>query len=239
MACERYADQIRELVERALASETRRDLDAHLAGCPGCRDLVRDLTRIGELASSLERVPPPAAAWAGIRRQLDQERAKRAAGRRWTPGWRWMAAAAVLVGVAVPAIYLFRMAPGPTGRRLPAAASRASAAVESVEAELKLAEEHYENAIAGLERIARGGQDALDPQVAETLRKNLAVIDRAIEESRIALGDQPDSAPAQESLFEALRRKVGLLQDTIALMNEMRKGNQEGAARIAEGLNKS
>jgi hypothetical protein len=27
---------------------------------------------------------------------------------------------------------------------------------------------------------------------------------------------------------------VSLLQDTIALMNEMRKGNQAGAARIAE-----
>ncbi len=44
---------------------------------------------------------------------------------------------------------------------------------------------------------------------------------------------------AQESLFDAFRRKVSLLQDTIALMNEMRKGNQAGAARIAEGPNKS
>ena len=50
---------------------------------------------------------------------------------------------------------------------------------------------------------------------------------------------QPDSQFAQESLFDAFRRKISLLQDTIALMNEMRKGNPEGAARVVEGLNKS
>jgi len=32
---------------------------------------------------------------------------------------------------------------------------------------------------------------------------------------------------------------VALLQDTIALMNEMRKGNAAGAAQIVDGVNKS
>ena len=41
---------------------------------------------------------------------------------------------------------------------------------------------------------------------------------------------------AQESLFEALRSKLALLQDMVALINEMRKGNQEGAARIVSEL---
>ena len=44
---------------------------------------------------------------------------------------------------------------------------------------------------------------------------------------------------AQESLFEAFRSKIGLLQDTISLINEMRKGNQAEAARIAGSLHKS
>ena len=48
---------------------------------------------------------------------------------------------------------------------------------------------------------------------------------------------EPENDVAQQSLFEALRNKVALLQDTIALINEMRKGNQEGAARIVSGLN--
>ena len=60
-----------------------------------------------------------------------------------------------------------------------------------------------------------------------------------LDESRAALRTEPTSEPAQQSLLEAFRTKVGLLQDTIALINEMRKGNQAEAARIAEGLNKS
>jgi hypothetical protein len=69
------------------------------------------------------------------------------------------------------------------------------------------------------------------------LQKNLEVIDQAIGESRSALRTQPASEVAQESLFEALRNKVSLLQETVVLINEMRKGNQEGTARIVSGLN--
>jgi hypothetical protein len=112
------------------------------------------------------------------------------------------------------------------------------ALVESVEAELRLAELHYENAITGLEQIAKVQNEALDPQLAATLQENLAVIDRAIAESRAALRTEPGSWLVQESLFEALRRKVSLLGDTIALVNEMRKGNQLEAARIVEQLDR-
>jgi hypothetical protein len=55
----------------------------------------------------------------------------------------------------------------------------------------------------------------------------------------VALRAHPENRLAQESLFEAFRRKIALLQDTIALMNEMRKGDQAGAARVVESVNKS
>ena len=121
-----------------------------------------------------------------------------------------------------------------------------TSAVESVEAEFRLAEQHYQNAIAKLEQAARLDQAAsgtsgntLDPQTAAMLQKNLQVIDQAIAESRDAVRSEPLSAAARDSLFDALKRKVALLQDTIALMNEMRKGNSAGAAQIVDGLNKS
>ena len=62
------------------------------------------------------------------------------------------------------------------------------------------------------------------------------VIDDALGESRAVLQTQPSNELAQESLFEALRSKLALLQDMVALINEMRKGNQEGAARIVSEL---
>ena len=108
-----------------------------------------------------------------------------------------------------------------------------------MEAEFRLAEQHYQNAIAKLEEAAKSDQSTIDPQTAAMLQKNLQVIDQAIAESRAALKTEPQSAPARDSLFEALKRKVSLLQDTIALMNEMRKGNAAGVAQIVDGSNKS
>jgi hypothetical protein len=37
-------------------------------------------------------------------------------------------------------------------------------------------------------------------------------------------------------LIENFKTKIALLQDTVALINEMRKGNEAGAARIVSGL---
>jgi CHASE3 domain sensor protein len=67
-------------------------------------------------------------------------------------------------------------------------------------------------------------------------QKNLQVIDQAIGESRAALKTQPASTDVQEGLFENMRTKVALLQQTVELINEMRKGNQAEAGRIIQGL---
>jgi acetyl-CoA carboxylase alpha subunit len=96
-----------------------------------------------------------------------------------------------------------------------------------------------ETAIAHMEQIAKAYQQALDPITAATLDKNLGIIDQAIAETRSAVKADPNSVAANRTLFEALKQKVTLLQETIALMNEMRKGNNAGAAQIVEGLNRS
>ena len=74
-----------------------------------------------------------------------------------------------------------------------AAADAPEANIESVEAEMRLAEEHYENAITGLEQIAQIAaidDQLLDPDITATLRKNLGVIDQAIAESRAGRASQ-------------------------------------------------
>jgi hypothetical protein len=125
----------------------------------------------------------------------------------------------------------------PNDQTAVAADAGADDVVASVQAELQAAEEHYEKAIHGLEQIARSDSGALEPQVAAVLQKNLQVIDQAIGESRAALHAQPASPDAQHSLFDAMRSKVALLQQTLELINEMRKGNQAEAGRLIQGLN--
>ena len=101
-----------------------------------------------------------------------------------------------------------------------------------------MATQHYEKAIAQLEALAAADGNALDPVASASLKQSIQTIDRAIEESRTALLQDPGSEPARESLFEALRRKVGVLQATVSLMNEMRKGNQAGVAAAAAEFGK-
>jgi len=147
----------------------------------------------------------------------------------------WLAAAAAVVLATVVGLRFM-----PSGReevRTDAPITvAAGTTAESVETELRQAEAHYEKAIKGLEQIASAEQNALDPRTAATLQKNLAVIDQAITESRAAVRSEPASEPAQQSLFENFKSKIALLQDTVALINEMRKGNEAGAARIVSGL---
>jgi hypothetical protein len=85
--------------------------------------------------------------------------------------------------------------------------------------ELESAEAPLTTAISGLERIAHEQRDNLDPDIAAVLLTNLTVIDDAIGQSREALAAEPESELVQASLVEALRQKVALLEDTVALID--------------------
>ena len=243
MSCRRFEPLIHDLVDGTLDGGPRHDLEAHLASCAGCAALVEQLLVVRRSARALPVLEPPPSALPALKEALEAERAWQRRARRSRLVLP-VAAAAVLV-LAAGAAVIWRQAPAPAS---PPAAAPAAARVDpatatsaellgSVEAEFALAEQHLEAAVAGLEVLARDRQ-ALDPQVAADLQKSMLVVDRAIGESRAAVKAQPLSAQAQDSLFEAFRSKIALLQDTVALINEMRKGNQAEAARIADGLNK-
>jgi hypothetical protein len=251
MACERYTEPIQEMVDGTLGSIRRSELQIHLDQCDECRALLRDLERIRDLAGSLDRPVVPNRVWLQVAGRLRQEGrlrppavAVRSARHPYT-----LAAIAATLLIAVGASLFLLLPTGRDARRqsitgatTPAPGNApATAAVQGsadIAEEFRLAEEHYQNAITKLEQAAESDQGSIDPQTAAMLRKNLQVIDQAIAESRAAFRSEPTSMPARDSLFEALKRKVSLLQDTIALMNEMRKGNAAGAAQLVDGSNK-
>jgi anti-sigma factor RsiW len=240
--CEAFRIWMLEALDGALPSDTARKVAVHLADCEECRRLSADLRQIREAAVKLPRMTPRANAWATIAARLRQE-PPAPQPRMFGQAARLLAVAAVLVVAVGTAVLLLRTPAGHGGA--PGAGTSAAVnapagdLVQTVDEELRQAEGHYGRAIAGLEQIAKDGQSSLDPAVAATLQKNIGIIDQAIGESRNALKSQPGSDLAQESLFEALRRKVALLEDTIALINRMRKGDQAGAARVIKGINKT
>jgi hypothetical protein len=237
MNCERCHSLIDDYVDGSLAAGDRAAVETHLAGCHACRAMAHDFRAIRSAAGSLERHTPPPQAWTKIAAEVERSRTRSFAGAMLRPAFAMAAMLLLLVGGTSWFLWN-RIGPTePAHRTATTSAPTDPDLAQTVEHELKLAEEHYQNAIAGLEKITRSESAALDPQVAAVLQKNLEVIDQAIGESRAALQTQPTSDVAQESLFEALRNKVVLLQETVVLINEMRKGNQEGTARIVSGLN--
>jgi hypothetical protein len=105
------------------------------------------------------------------------------------------------------------------------------------EAEHETVEENYTTAIARLEEVTSVERATLDPGTADVLDAGLIVIDEAIDESRAVLEMQPDNALAQASLFAALRSKVAVQQQMLALIHDVRHGNEDAAAGMLPELN--
>jgi hypothetical protein len=256
MTCDIARERINELIDGDLDRAARAELDAHLASCPECAALAEDLDVLLRASRSMPELEPPTRVWTNLARQLPGSTVRsmpRPRTREWVKVT--LAVAAVLLAAVVITLLVRRgqdtesappaqaaatpAAPGTSATSPPAATTPGdSAELRSLQSELEQAESHYENAIQKLEVLAKDRR-SLNPQDAAILQKNLLVIDTAIGESRAALRKQPTNEMAQESLFEAFKSKIALLQDTISLINEMRKGNQAEAARISGGLNKS
>ena len=233
MNCTLYDDVLDEYVDGARAAHRTGAPDprltafeAHLAGCTRCQTLVADFTKIRGAAGALDEYVPPARVWASIASSIDEssrpwwERSFAAAFSAWVPVAVAASLAIVIVGVTW-FVWQSARQTAPT-----------SIAQQTTSPDVASAEDHYEQAIAGLQQIADAQDTGLDPKTRAVLQQNLAVIDRAITESRAALAAEPASALAQESLLDALDTKVALLQDTVTLATEMNQSPDEtGAAQ--------
>jgi len=151
--------------------------------------------------------------------------------------WQWFGLAAGLILVTA-AVYVIARPDAPPPDTAVVSNADAPVTVETFEDTLRRAEAEYERAIVMLEQIINAGGTSMTPESLDTLKKNVTAIDTAIAESRAVLTDNPASQPARTSLFDALASKVNLLQSTVVLMNEMRKGDAGGAADAAAGLDK-
>lgn len=250
MKCEELNEALVDLVDGRLDGAEQRAVERHLEGCENCRALVEDLRSIRAAAFMLDRREPKAEMWSRVQaavaaepapkgRLLDMGFALRGS-RDGRSNWPvWLGAAAALILATVIGLLPLMNRPEPAHddtAQQDVSGTAPEVTVESVTAEFEAAEKHYQKAINDLQTIANKDNGELDPQVAAVLQKNLTVIDQAITESRDALRSQPSSMNAQNGLFDALRSKVALLQQTVELINEMRKGNQAEAGRRAQTL---
>jgi anti-sigma factor RsiW len=245
MNCNRSVDDINALLDGTLGPIRRAELERHLRDCAECRALERDLRAIREAADALGDPEPPDHVWLQIAGRLRQEgRVHDQPGAPVTAGYRqhvWLAIAAALVLTVGASLVMLMPQFSPTAPASTAADGNASGAdaVQSGVEDLRKAEELLQSGVAKLKEGMGADGQSLPAQVATTLDRNLDILDQAIAESSDAVRKEPQNVAARNSLFDALQRKISLLQDTITLLNEMRQGNAAGVAQVVEGANKS
>jgi hypothetical protein len=238
MTCEDARLRISPLIDGELAGPEAAAVLEHLAGCDACSWFRQDLDRVRRAAATLGPITPPDHVWLHVAGQTRLHHPEAVAPRRPAASRnalsQWFGIAAALIVVTIGTYFVGSTTPSAPETSNPAI----GASVETVAEELNLAMQHYERAITELDALAQSGSSALDPAMAAMLSQNMKTINAAISESRTALGENPGNGPARDSLFEALRRKVVVLQATVNLMNEMRKGNQVGAIEAAAAFGK-
>jgi len=248
MTCTRSQEDIQALIDGngdgALGPIRAAELEQHLERCDACRALERDLRRIRDVADTLGDPAPPDHVWLQIAGRLRQEgrvhdQPAPIATNRLQHVWLAIAAALVLAVGASLVLLMPQFTLPPPGATAQQGNAGGADAVQSGVEDLRQAERLLQSGVAKLKEGLGSDEAALPASVAVTLDHNLQILDQAIAESSDALQKEPQNIAARNSLFDALQRKISLLQDTITLMNEMRKGNAAGVAQVVEGTSKS
>jgi len=206
-----------------LDATERRELDAHLVVCEECRRAVDELTEVMSRARALEDRAPSRDLWPDIHDRLRSHKVASLAERRRVRGSRRVAlsmpqlAAAGLALVMVGAAGMWWLSPRPApgadsstigvefGLIAPAAATIADPDVSSI--------------IDELQHVLSEHRAQLDSATVRVLEENLATIDRAVEEARVALLADPANRYLNEHLAATLRMKVQLLNRAATLIS--------------------
>jgi len=222
-------ERLNEYLDQGLDPRDHRQIESHLGRCEECRRTLSDLSAIVRAASELPPVAPPEKIWESIAASLIERKSFSKSGSRSAFFTALAAAAALLLGVSLWLV-MRGETPPPTNQ---------AALADMVTEELRAAESHYDKAIVGLEQIIAQNDGVLPQELTSVLNQNLDLIENAIGESRTAIATEPQSTAAQESLLQALRSKVTLLQNTILLINEVRKGQGENALDLIDEMRKT
>lgn len=217
---DQWTDRLSEYIDGELAPGERAELEAHLSACRECADTLEDLHAVVTRAANLPARPPAADLWPGI--------APRLAGRpdailpfhaRGTRRFSFTLPQIVAAGLALMVMSgggVWVLQHGGRATSMPPIA----AVTETRPSVLPAghADPRYDEAISDLEQALAAGRSELDPTTIKILESNLAVIDKAIDDSRKALDSDPANVYLNNHLADARQRKLALLRRATALV---------------------
>jgi anti-sigma factor RsiW len=206
---DQWTTRLSEYIDGELDSTEQAALEAHLATCGQCYAALADLREVVARAKSLKDREPAKDLWAGIRAGLTPARGAdrptvRPSGRRLSFSVPQLLAASIaLVLLSGGGVWLALPQPS-TGQ---AEQQRPRPRIDPIGWT-----QSTDVAIAELQVALDQNEKRLDTATVRIVRKNLAVIDRAISEARMALRNDPGNAYLNLHLANTMRRKVDLLR---------------------------
>ncbi len=213
-------------LERELADADRHWMEQHRAGCTHCDTMVRDVDALVADAAALPALSPSRDLWSGIAERLEapvvplptrtaaaMPHTMRAPSTRRGVSVRWFAVAATVL-VTVSSAVTWRIARSSAdAASIVAANDRAmDSAANAAFVPVVNASDVYEQEIAALRTIVNERFTELDSATVVVLQRNLAIIDKAIADSRKALTTDPNSRVLSSTLDRALETKLALMR---------------------------
>jgi hypothetical protein len=235
-----------EYIDGGLAAEACGEVERHLESCAECtaevesllvlRSRTRDLPREiapgrdlwPEIRARLQAAPVPRVAaperLAGAEEGVIDLAARRGRTLRWNGAFGRAAAVIALVALSSGGTaYLLR------GRAAAPVAVAPAATSPQATGNVRLAADRrdlatfragaggFEGAVEELRTTFESQRDRLSPETVKTIEQNLAIIDRAIAESRAALEKDPNDPDLPLLLSGVYRQKLELLQHAVQL----------------------
>ena len=234
-SCATFEARLSEYLESQLPDLEQRFMDAHILRCARCAKLLEEVHFIVAEATRLPPLNPSRDLWPGIVSRLDTSVTSIDAARSSSPSVRparrislrvFAAAAVALITVSSGATYLLtrgantKTATPATSNATPsntAGDASNSKGAQFIAVGNRSAESTYEHEIVAMRRIVNGRLGDLDSTTVVEIERNLAIIDKAIADSRKALDKDPRSRFLSTQLNRALENKLDVLRHVALL----------------------
>lgn len=188
-------------LERALRSpELMPDARAHAETCERCRNELFLWSEISRVAPQLHEEWESPSLWPRIASEMETARTRR----KVVPIWRWAAAAAAVIFMAV-----ILMQPWKSGRRTQETDFLTDDALRQVQQ----AEGVYAQSIEHLSKVAGAGLEQSPTPLAAAYREKLTVLDSAIAEIKANIAANRYNVYLQNQLASLYREKQNTLQE--------------------------
>lgn len=208
---EEWTDLLSAYLDDELDAVTRRRVDAHLAECRDCANVLEDLRRIVAAAPTYQGQAPKEDLWAPIVAKIDEGRTVAFPVRRGPGGTRLrdlIAAGLVMAAVGAGATW-FYFERHPVGPKTIVVAEPPSMGAAMP---VSLSSAGYDQAIAQLEQTLAANRGRLDTATVRILQQSLQAIDQAIAEARSAIQRDSSNQYLNGQIAANMRKKLNVLK---------------------------